>query len=809
MALPLLASLDRLLIEPRHSYDLATNRKSRLLATFVLAMLSIFAMVDVVYLVTVPGYVVPWYGYIFLFATYLLNRSGFYVVAANLVMCMFPLVVFGSLVWDGGGRANDLEYLLPGLILASILLPVTSVIVMALIDVLGIVLLPVLIPQRAVTVEMVVTPTAVVLIGTVLIVIAMRHRDQVERDRQELLRQSEESYRMLFETAPGGVLIVNPQNRILMANSQMYEMTGYLPEEVLGRSPNEFVDEQDRLRRPLSPIEAMQVSGLQRRERIIVRKDGQRLHVVINSTLMPDGNLQYILQDVTEQKKMENALKASEEKFARSFQSSPDALTISSIDSGRLVEVNDVFCRMSGYPREEALGRSAEQLGIWADLHERQRIVQLLGETGAVRDFETLLRHRSGKILTCLLSVEMIEIGGEPCMLVITRDISERKRMEADLRLSEERYRIVSSVISDYTFFTRCDADGSLHMVWMAGAFEKITGYSPEEFDLIGGWAATVHPDDVEIDQQDMRQLHANQRVISEIRTIRKNGTVCWVRVYAHPVWDSDANQLVGIYGAVQDINEQKRIEQEREGLIHELEAKNAELVQFTYMVSHDLKAPIITIKGFLGFLSQDAATGNIDRIEKDVQRIGEAADKMHHLLNDLLELSRIGRLMREPEDVNLQELVSEVEQTLEVSLGRRNLRVTVQGLLPVVHGDRQRLMEVLQNLLENAIKFLGDQPEPLVEIGQRTRTEVGLVTIYVRDNGIGIAPQFHERIFGLFNRLDPNVEGTGVGLALVKRIIEFHGGRIWVESEAGAGSTFVFTLPEADGKQDESPTAA
>jgi PAS domain S-box-containing protein len=151
----------------------------------------------------------------------------------------------------------------------------------------------------------------------------------------------------------------------------------------------------------------MQVSGLQRRERIIVRKDGQRLHVVINSTLMPDGNLQYILQDVTEQKKMENALKASEEKFARSFQSSPDALTISSIDSGRLVEVNDVFCRMSGYPREEALGRSAEQLGIWADLHERQRIVQLLGETGAVRDFETLLRHRSGKILTCLLSVEM------------------------------------------------------------------------------------------------------------------------------------------------------------------------------------------------------------------------------------------------------------------------------------------------------------------------------------------------------------------------------------------------------------------
>ena len=243
----LLKSLDRLLIEPQHPYNAATSRKARLLSIFVLAMILIFINVDVLYLATVPGYVVPWYGYIFLFATYLLNRYGYYVVAANLVMCMFPLVVFGSLLGGESGQSSNLGYLLPGLILTSILLPSASVVMIALIDIMGILLLPVLDPGMALSVQMIVSPASVLIIGTVLIVISMRHRDQIERDRQVLLRQSEESYRMLFETAPGGVLIINPQNRILMANSLMYTMTGYQPEEVLGRNPNDFVDEQDQL----------------------------------------------------------------------------------------------------------------------------------------------------------------------------------------------------------------------------------------------------------------------------------------------------------------------------------------------------------------------------------------------------------------------------------------------------------------------------------------------------------------------------------------------------------------------------------
>ncbi|HXD11006.1 MAG TPA: PAS domain-containing sensor histidine kinase, partial [Anaerolineales bacterium] len=377
---------------------------------------------------------------------------------------------------------------------------------------------------------------------------------------------------------------------------------------------------------------------------------------------------------------------------------------------------------------------------------------------------------------------------------------------EEDLKLSEERYRLVSSVISDYTFFTNLGVDGQLHLSWTAGAFERITGFAPEEFSNRGGWPSTIYPDDIEQDARDMAILRSNQKVVSEVRILRRDGEVRWVRSYAHPIWDYEKNQLIGIYGAVQDIQEQKQIEQERENLIKELEAKNAELEQFTYTVSHDLKAPIITIKGFLGFLAEDVLVGNTKRLELDIQRISAAADKMHSLLNDLLELSRIGRLMNDPEEVDVVDLVTESEKILQGRLHNHVIQISILGGSAPVYGDRQRLLEVMQNLMDNAAKFMGDQRHPVIEIGQSDRSHDGFVTLFVRDNGIGIAPQFHERIFGLFNRLDPNIEGTGVGLALVKRIVEFHGGKIWVESVPGQGTTFFFTLPRVENKQDEFP---
>jgi signal transduction histidine kinase len=233
----------------------------------------------------------------------------------------------------------------------------------------------------------------------------------------------------------------------------------------------------------------------------------------------------------------------------------------------------------------------------------------------------------------------------------------------------------------------------------------------------------------------------------------------------------------------------------EREKLIAELEAKNFELERFTYTVSHDLKAPLITIRGFLGFVEKDVLAGDLARMQSDMQRITDATIKMERLLSELLELSRIGRLMNPPEAVPFESIVQDAMQLVEGPLIQCGAQVMIGKALPIVYADRVRLVEVVQNLLDNACKFMGEQSQPCIEIG--AGEQAGKAVFFVRDNGIGIAPEYHEKIFGLFDKLDPRSAGTGIGLALVKRIIEVHHGQIWVESDGlGHGATFYFTIP-------------
>ncbi|MBN1912330.1 MAG: GAF domain-containing protein [Pirellulales bacterium] len=245
------------------------------------------------------------------------------------------------------------------------------------------------------------------------------------------------------------------------------------------------------------------------------------------------------------------------------------------------------------------------------------------------------------------------------------------------------------------------------------------------------------------------------------------------------------------------DITDRKAVEQEREKMIAKLEAQNAELERFTYTVSHDLRSPLITINGYVGMLRQDLAEGDSASVAQDLAGIAGAAEKMDKLLHDVLELSRIGRVVNPSENVPLGELAQEA---IELSGGlakSRNIRFNIATDLPVVFGDRVRLLEVLQNLIENAVKYMGGQPQPRIEIGWQRDGDT--TVCWVRDNGIGIEPRYHEKVFGLFEQLQPTAGGTGIGLSLVKRIVEEHQGCIWVESDGlGAGSTFYFTLPLA-----------
>jgi PAS domain S-box-containing protein len=426
-------------------------------------------------------------------------------------------------------------------------------------------------------------------------------------------------------------------------------------------------------------------------------------------------------------------------------------------------------------------------------------------------EYEGLLPPLSTTPLSSLLTQALFLIAGAGSLYFAnysikeafdkaSHELSERHLVEKELRDSEQRYRLISTVASDYMFSTRLGADGELHLDWVAGAFEQITGYTFEEYIDRGGWRSLLYPDDISLDDRALEILQANQTVVHDIRCFHKDGSVRWMRVYAHPVWDRSRQLLTGIYGAVQDITERKEAEAEREKLIRELEAKNAELERFTYTVSHDLKSPLVTIRGFLGYIEKSISTGNTDRIKADMARITEATNRMQRILNELLELSRIGRIKNPSETVSFEAIVHEAVELVRGSIEAHKVQVEIMPGLPVVYGDRVRLAEVVQNLLDNACKFMGEQPHPMIKVGATGTDQDGKPILFVQDNGTGIDPQFHDRVFGLFNKLDPHSEGTGIGLALVKRIIEVHQGKIWIESQgSGSGTTFYFTLPVPD----------
>lgn len=227
---------------------------------------------------------------------------------------------------------------------------------------------------------------------------------------------------------------------------------------------------------------------------------------------------------------------------------------------------------------------------------------------------------------------------------------------------------------------------------------------------------------------------------------------------------------------------------------IEELESKNAELERFAYTVSHDLKSPLITIKGFLGMIQNDIEKERYDRIKGDMNRISNATDKMQNLLEDLLELSRIGRVINPSSNFSLTDVAKEACELLNSAITQINAKIIIEENMPVIFGDKIRIIEIFQNLIENAIKFRKPDQKLVVEIGcQKINNKC---TFFVKDNGIGIEKSYLKKIFGLFDKLDPHSEGTGIGLAIVKRIIELHGGKIWAESAGiGFGTIFYFTI--------------
>ncbi|PKG32293.1 ATP-binding protein [Methanoregula sp.] len=245
------------------------------------------------------------------------------------------------------------------------------------------------------------------------------------------------------------------------------------------------------------------------------------------------------------------------------------------------------------------------------------------------------------------------------------------------------------------------------------------------------------------------------------------------------------------------EIAERKNAEQQRELVIRALEHKNDELARFTYTVSHELKNPLITIQGFAGMIEDELARGAPEpaRLTEHTKRISAAVDTLASLLADLLKLSRAGQSTYQMAPVPVRTVIDEAIALLSHCLAEHHVQIEIAPDLPVVPADHARLREVFLNLIENAVKFRGSQENLIITIG--TEQAAGGRAFFVRDNGSGIERAYLGRIFNLFEKLDADTPGTGVGLAIVKRIIEVHGGKIWAESEGpGTGTTFWFTLP-------------
>ncbi len=602
-----------------------------------------------------------------------------------------------------------------------------------------------------------------------------------------------------FNHAAVGMTLVTLDGHLFKVNCAMCGVVGYADEELLKTTLQAIIHRDDWLdgHMLMQRLLAGELNHYHARVRF-VHKLGHTVQTLTSVALVRDaaGKPRYFV--VQAQDLHPAPLSPALSKHAQYLQLMQDqSVQFAGLlqADGVLVEINQTALSSGDLLREDVIGQLLWEAPWWAAAPEAQRLIQYaVGEAsrGRTAHFEVGLTRANQQVITIDFTLKpVIDVQNQmPLLLLEGRDITMRKRADSALRESEAHFR--SAFDHAAIGMALVAPDGR----WLKvnAAVCQLSGYSEAEL-LATDVQSLTHPDDLVADQENIQRVLTGQVQYYHVekRYIHKRGHIVWTQLSVSLVRDARGYPLHFV-SQIQDITASKRTKYELAQRLEELSRSNAELEQFAYVASHDLQEPLRKVAAYAELL-QKRHTQQLDPSgHKYVAYIIDGAMRMQSLISDLLAYSRVGRDELSAEPVDLAVVLRQVLTDLAAKIHKYQARITYEPL-PIVSAGFQQMSQLLQNLIGNAIKFHSDEP-PQVHISARQQGDKWLIG--VQDNGIGIEPEYTERIFAIFQRLHSrsHYPGTGIGLAICKKIVERYGGSIWVESQPGQGSTFYFTLP-------------
>jgi PAS domain S-box-containing protein len=503
------------------------------------------------------------------------------------------------------------------------------------------------------------------------------------------------------------------------------------------------------------------------------------------------------MMDVTQRKRAEARLRRSEARFSEVFNLSPVAITVTRVVDGSFLDVNDALLQMLGYERDEVIGHTSLSVNFWMSPEERAAMVGRIQTSGSVRDFPLRARASGGDILDLLISVNMVELGGEPHLFCFLTNVTERKRAEEALRQSEEKFRSIVETTMDWIW--SLDAEG--RVLYANPAVTDILGYQPEE--LMGtSIIQYMHPEQRETVAAELSELVAGQGTWTNLllRWRHKDGSDRYTQSSAVPML-GEHGELLGYRGSDHDITLLKRYEQELQDAKRKAEAANQAKSEFLANMSHEIRTPM---NGVIGLTSLVLNTQLSPQQREYLGLMKSSADSLLRLLNDILDFSKMEarKLELDLVEFDLREAVGNTLKTFSAAASEKGVELAYHvapDVPALLVGDPGRLAQIIVNLAGNALKFTR-QGEVVVRLaGEPQGTASTLLHISVADSGIGMSPEQQANIFAAFAQADSSTTrqygGTGLGLTIVSQLVGLMDGTIRVESAVGQGTTFHVTV--------------